>query len=101
MPDISDVAGEERPGRTPVGPFVIGDLATPAGFVDARTVAPGRVVAHPIGRIRDHELGGGPIEQGRDGGGIGAVPADDPMRSQLPDIPDTGYGLVRQRRDLV
>jgi len=45
MPDIGDVAGEERPGFPPVGAVIVRHLAELAGVeVYAGTLSPGGII---------------------------------------------------------
>ena len=52
VPDIGDVAGEQRPGRAPVGAIVVLDLAAPCGLVDAQRdgARPDRIRRHRADR---------------------------------------------------
>src|SRR5690242_10746241 len=56
VPDIRDVAGEERPGGGPVRALVVRYFANTRGLVDAALMSPVRVIVHAIGRVGDHEL---------------------------------------------
>lgn len=55
MPDIGDIAREQRPGLAPVGAVVVQDPAGASGLCCTRLVAPGRIVFHAIGRIGHHQ----------------------------------------------
>src|SRR5215470_8724486 len=58
VPDIGDVAGEQRIRFSPIGAIIVEYLAS-GERAGAETAArsPGRLIADPIRRIGDHELG--------------------------------------------
>jgi len=94
VPDIGDIAGEQRPSLAPVGPVVVQHLAGALGLGLARLVAPGRVIFHAIGWIGHHQEGPHIAQQPPDYIGRSAVTVDQPVRSELPKI-----ARHRYRRD--
>ena len=51
VPHIRDVAAEQRKGRTPIHPVIVGDAAHGGALARIHAVAPGRVVRDAVGRI--------------------------------------------------
>ena len=86
MPDVGDVAGEQRPGLAPVGAVVVQHLAGAPGRGGAGLVAPGRVVVDAVGRVGDHQLRRHAVEQALDVGRHRGVAAEQPVRAEEPEI---------------
>ena len=86
VPDVGDVAGEERPGLAPVGAVVVQHLAGAPGRGRAGLVPPGRVVLHAVGRIGDHQQRGHAAEHPLDVGRHGGVAAEQPVRPEQPEV---------------
>src|SRR4051794_5171108 len=64
VPDVSNSAGKQRPGFSPVGSVVILDSAGgEVAWRGCKALAPGGVVADPIGRIGDHQVRRDPIQR--------------------------------------
>ncbi len=57
VPDIGDLAGEQRPCLAPVGAAVVQHLTGAFRLGRARLVAPGGVIRHAIARLGDHQQG--------------------------------------------
>ena len=101
MPDIGHITGEQRPSFAPVGPIVIQHLAGALGLRRTRLVAPGRIVFHPIGRVGHHQERIQVTKKPPDNIGRGAVAADQPVRSQLPEIACHRHRCDRRFGDLI
>ena len=101
VPDVGDVAGEQRPGLAPVGAVVVQHLSGALGAGGTGLVAPARVVLHPVGRIADHQQRGHPAEHPLDVGRHRGVAAEQPMRSEQPEIARPADRVDRRLRDLV
>lgn len=93
MPDVGDIAREQRPGLTPVGTIVIldhtGRPAAPGTFALTGLdgiISPGRIVVDAIGRVGDHEMRGGTGQQAGHVIGIGAVAAQQAVGAEVPEI---------------
>ena len=74
MPDIGDIAGEQRPSLAPIRPPIV---SNPTEFlfggVDAGASAPSRIIVDTIGRVRDHQVWLDTIEQRLDRRSLRAV----------------------------
>ena len=101
VPDVGDVAGEQRPGLAPVGAVVVQHLAGAPGRGGAGLVPPGRVVLDPVGRIADHQQRGHPAEHPLDVGRHRGVAAEQPVRPEQPEIARPADRVDRRLRDLV
>ncbi len=66
VPDVSDVAGEERIGISPVDAIIVFDGSRALGFAEAGRVTPFGVVVHTIGWVGDHEDRCDALEQALD-----------------------------------
>ena len=102
VPDIGDVAGEQRIRLSPIGAIIVEHLAS-GELTGAETAArsPGRLIADPIRRIGDHELGLRPRQHLRHIRGIGAVAAAHPVIPQLPQIAAARDRLIGDFRNTV
>src|SRR2546423_1926929 len=90
VPDVSRVAGKERPRGAPIA-VVVRDLADSQtadqrtiGAVDA--VAPASVVASPVERVGHHQMRRSPVQDLGDDVGLGAVAACKAVIAEQPDI---------------
>src|SRR5258708_40053416 len=79
VPDIGDVAGEQRVGLTPVGAVVVEDLSGRVlAAPETPALAPGRLVADPVRGVGDHQRGVDAAESFGDVCRSGAVAGLDP-----------------------
>jgi hypothetical protein len=69
--------------------------------VDAGSLAPGRVVFDPIGRVSDHEMRYDPVERRRNHRRVRAVAAHQAMAPKHPDVPEPARRILRKGRDLI
>jgi hypothetical protein len=86
MPDVSNIAWEQRPCVAPVGAVIVLDLAGALGMTDPSPVPPGRIVLDPVRRIGDHQLRRNTAQRCSDSRCRSAVAAHQPMSSKPPDI---------------
>src|SRR5712672_521969 len=102
VPDVGDIAGEQRVRLPPVGAIVVEHLA-PREIAGTKAAArsPGRVVADPIRRIGDHQVRLRSCQHWRDIGRAGAVAAADPVVSQLPYVAGPSDRVIGYFRDAV
>ena len=98
VPGVDDLAGEQRPGLAPVRPVVVQHLAGALGRRQPGLVAPGRVVAHAIGRVRHQQVRPHPAQQPRHVSGVGRAAAEQPMRSEEPEVACLGNRYRRRLR---
>ena len=101
VPDVGDVAGEQRPGLAPVGAVVVQHLAGAAGRGGAGLVAPGRIVVDAVGRVGDHQLRLDAVEQALDVGRHRGVAAEQPVRAEQPEIAGQRDRVLRRLGDVV
>ena len=86
MPDIRDGAWKQHPGLPPIDAIVVGHLSQLASVeIYASALSPGRIVIHPIGRVRDHQVWFGPGQQALRIGVEGAVTTDKSWRRESKD----------------
>ena len=99
MPDVGDVAGEQRPGFAPVGTVVVQNLAGAFRLGRASLVAPGRII---LRHGADRSPSAGPTSPSRRPTTSAAVlsPQIRPVAAQLPEIARTDTG-DRQLRNIV
>ena len=96
VPDIGDGAGEQRPGLAPVRAVVVRHAAGALRLRRARLVAPGRVVVHAIGRVGDHQVRAHAAEQPGHVVGVGGVAAEQPVRTEMPEVARAADGIGRR-----
>ena len=92
VPDVGDVAGEERPGFPPVGAVVVQHLAGAAGGGGAGLVAPGGVVVDAVRRVADHQVRLHAGQQARDVVRHRGVAAEQPVVPEYPEIAGAADG---------
>jgi len=113
MPDVTDFqTGDQFEGLGPVGTRVARDsgLGVTLGptlhvtrlrravFVDPRTITPLRIKRDAERRISHHQPRLALAQQPRDRLRAGRVAAEDPVRTEEPQITEPRYGRFRQRR---
>jgi len=86
VPDIGDIAGEERPSLAPVRTIVVGYPARAGGGRYTSIVAPGRVVVDAVGRIGDHQMRANIANEARDIRSTSRVAAKEAMTPEDPEI---------------
>ena len=102
MPHISDIPGKQRIGLPPVGAVVVEHLALrELAGTDPKASPPGRIIADPIRRIADHQVGLRFRQHRLDIRRIGAVTTADAMVSQQPDVAGPSDRLIGDIRDAV
>ena len=90
VPDVGDVAGEQRPRLAPVAPVVVGNLAYRSFRVRPIIVdlcSPRRIVLHSVGWIRDHEKRHDAAKASGNVLGLRGVAAQQAVIAKLPQLP--------------
>src|SRR4051794_15601241 len=102
MPDVCHVTAEQLPGLCPVGGIVIPDLAELLlVVVNACLSAPGGVIVHAVGWIRNHEEWLFAVQEPCYVVGLGTVAAQKPVIAQQPKIATLGRRLFGRFGDFV
>ena len=96
VPDVGDVAREQRPGRAPVRLVVVVDLAELARVqVHAGAGAPGRVIIDAVGRVGDHESRGDTVQRPSHVLGARGIAADQPVATEDPHVTQAADRVCR------
>ena len=86
VPHIRDVAAEQRKGRTPIHPVIVGDAAHGGALARIHAVAPGRVVRDAVGRIGHQQPGDLSRQEVVHVRGIGGIAAEQAVPAQREEI---------------
>ena len=86
VPHVRDVATEQREGRTPIHPVIVGDAAHGGALARIHAVAPGRVVRDAVGRIGHHQPGDLSRQEVVHVRGIGGIAAEQAVPAQREEI---------------
>jgi len=102
MPDIGDIPGEQLIRFTPTGAIIVEHLTDcELAAAELAATSPGWLVADPIGRIGDHQMGLASGQHLRDIRRASAVAAANPVLPQLPYVPEPGHRMRRDFRNAI
>ena len=101
MPDVRNIAGEQIPGLTPVGPVIVQHLAGTFCLGGTCLITPAGIVFYAVGRVGDHQQRLCSVQDPLHIGSNSRVAAKQSVISQQPQIARAADRIFRWLRNII